>query len=73
MAGLTEREAYAAMYAFLADLYERTKSDALGAFLGGMSFLPDGQTADPALWHDWLECVERARKGEVDLRLNLRD
>ncbi|MEY2857057.1 MAG: hypothetical protein RLZZ74_1369, partial [Cyanobacteriota bacterium] len=57
---LTEKEAYEAMFAFLEQLYNRTKSDDIGGLLGGMSILPDGDTADPAIRYDWLECVSKA-------------
>ena len=60
---MTDKQAYAAMFYFLAQLYERTKSDDLGGFLGGMSMLQDGHTADPAVLHDWDEAVEYALKG----------
>ena len=68
---MTDKEAYAAMYAYLVMVYERTQSDDLGALLGDMSTLPDGGTADPAVWHEWLACLEKAKRGEVDTRLNL--
>ena len=69
---LTTQEAYLAMYEFLGELYRRTKSDELGALLGGMSFLADGETADPAAWKDWLKCVQRILDGGGDAQLNLR-
>ena len=56
---LTEKEAYKAMYAFLEQVYNLTKSDDIGGLLGDMSFLPEGNTADPAIWHDWLKCVSQ--------------
>ena len=52
MATVTEKEAFFAMYAFLVDRYERTKSNEIAAMLGELSFLPDGGTADPATWQD---------------------
>lgn len=70
---LTEKEAYEAMYAFLEQIYEVNKSDDIGSLLGGMSFLPEASTADPAMWSDWLECVLRAKQGEVDVNLRLDD
>lgn len=70
---LSKREAYAAMYAFLEAIYERTRSDELGVLLGGMSLLEDGGTADPGVWHDWEEAVRKVREGEADLELHLRD
>jgi hypothetical protein len=69
---MSEQEAYEAMYAFLVELYERTQSNTLGSLLGSMSLLPDGKTADPAIWSDWLRCVQRAKSKEVQADLGLR-
>lgn len=68
---LTEKEAYAAMYAYLNALYESTKSDDLGGFLSDMSTLEDGTTADPAVWHECLECVNQAKQAQVDTSLGI--
>lgn len=68
---VTLKEAYLAMYEFLVELYQRTQSDELGSLLGDLSLLPDGTTADPAAWGDWLRCIERARGGGVDVSLVL--
>jgi hypothetical protein len=62
---LSKREAYAAMYTFLEQVYERTESDDL--------LLKDGGTADPAAWHDWEVAVAKVRSGETHLELDLRD
>jgi len=59
---LTTKEAYAAMYLFLNELYEKYGFDQLGGILGGMSLLEDGSTADPGCWHDWLRMVEKSRE-----------
>ena len=72
MNSLTLKEAYAAMFAFLEQRYNWTKSDAIGSMLGDMSLLSDGGTADPATWGDWLKCVEAAKNGKVDLQLHLK-
>jgi hypothetical protein len=69
---LSVREAYLAMYAFLERQRDQTSSDDLGALLGSMSLLPDGGTADPALWGEWLEDVARARREAVKPALGLR-
>jgi hypothetical protein len=71
MSDLTVHQAYASMYAFLEQYYERGRSDDIGALLGFMSLLPDGGTADPAIWHDWLAAVRAAEAGEVDVSLRL--
>lgn len=68
---LTRREAYAAMFAFLEEVYRRTESDDLGALLGGMSLLQDGGTADPAAWADWEAAVARVAEGKAKLDLDL--
>ncbi|HET8898843.1 MAG TPA: hypothetical protein VFN09_08755 [Rhodanobacteraceae bacterium] len=72
MTQLTEHQAYAAMYAFLENWYELSCSDEVGALLGSMSLLSDEQTADPAIWGDWLAAVEKAASGKVALRMELR-
>ena len=72
MPTLTDLEAYAAMYEFLRGIYERTGSSDLGALLGGMSLLKDGETADPAAWADWETVVGKVKGGKVDLGLGLR-
>ncbi|WP_321897890.1 hypothetical protein [Paraburkholderia heleia] len=69
---LTPDLAYLAMYEFLVDLYQRTKSDELGSLLGSMSYLGDGETADPAVWKDWMRCVTKVLSGKGDAQLKLR-
>ena len=68
---LTVEEAYAAMFAFLDMVYERTKSDDMGGLLGDMSTLESGGTADPAVWSEWLQCVEQVKRGKVDTVLHI--
>ncbi len=68
---LTAKQAYEAMYDFLNDAYERTKSDAIGSMLGDMSTLCDGQVVDDAMWSDWLESIAKAKAGRVNTRLEL--
>jgi hypothetical protein len=60
---MTSKQAYAAMFHFLEEVYLRTKSDDLGGLLGGMSILDDGSPADRAIIADWQEAVEYALKG----------
>ena len=55
---LTDKEAYEAMFAFLEQVYKRTKSDDIGSLLGNIGYLPDGEPADPAIWGDWQGCVK---------------
>jgi hypothetical protein len=73
MSTMTEKQAYAAMFRFLEQLYLRTKSDELGGLLGGMSMLEDGFPADPAIVNDWRQAVEYALEGERPASLELRD
>ncbi|MFG6095939.1 hypothetical protein SPB21_11835 [Leptothoe sp. ISB3NOV94-8A] len=68
---LSEREAYTAMYAFLVKLYDRTQSDDLGGLLGDMSTLEDGDPADPAVWSEWIECIEKTKNGQISTRMEL--
>ena len=69
---LTKREAYAAMFTFLEEIYRRTQSDDLGGLLGGMSLLADDGTADPAVWTDWEEAIGKVREGKDDIELDHR-
>jgi len=64
MEKMTRQQAYCAMYHYLENLYQLTHSDDLGAFLGEMSILPDGNTADPAIWQDWLQAVEKVKEND---------
>jgi hypothetical protein len=68
---LNEKEAYAAMYAYLSAVYDRTQSDDLGGLLGDMSTVGDGETADPAVWHQWLRCVNQVKQSQVDTSLRI--
>lgn len=68
---LTPELAYLAMYEFLVDIYQRTKSDELGSMLGSMSYLADGETADPTIWKDWMLCVNKVLAGQGNAQLNL--
>jgi hypothetical protein len=65
MENLDPKSAYKAMFLFLQKYYRETKSDDVGGLLGGMSFLPQGGTADPASWNDWIKCVQSVLTGEV--------
>lgn len=69
---LSPELAYLAMYEFFVELYQRTKSDELGSLLGGMSYLSDGETADPAVWKDWMLCVTKVLAGQANPQLKLK-
>ncbi len=68
---MSAKEAYAAMYLFLSELYEEYGFDQLGGILGGLSLLDDGTPADPAYWQDWLRMVEKSRGQNPDIGLHL--
>jgi hypothetical protein len=72
MKSLSEYQAYVAMFAFLEHRYRLTKSDELGTLLGSMSLLPDGGTADPALWGEWLSAIREAESGSVKVDMQLK-
>lgn len=72
MQNLSEHQAYAAMFAFIEHRYRLTESDDLGALLGGMSLLPGGGTADPAVWDDWLSAIRKAESGSVGVNMKLK-
>ena len=67
-----EREAYLAMCRFLKSYSERRSSDNIGALLGNLSILPNGESADPAMLEDWKEALRAVRAGEVNARIQLR-
>jgi len=63
MKTMTEKQAYAAMYYFLDQYYQGTMSEDVGALLGAMSLLADGEPADSAITSDWEDAVEFALSG----------
>ena len=69
---LDKQVAYAAMFEFLTSYFEITKSDDIGSLLGSMAVLQDGITADPAIWSEWLQCIEKAKKREVIQSLKIK-
>ncbi|RDV39156.1 hypothetical protein DV096_00865 [Bradymonadaceae bacterium TMQ3] len=69
---LTSKQAYKAMYVFLDDIYQRTRSDTLGALLGSMSLLADGETADPAIWRDWENAVATVLDSPENVNIDLK-
>jgi len=62
---ITITEAYKAMYLYLENLYKLTGSDDLAGFLGGMSMIQDGKPVDEAIWEDWLEAIDQAKKNAI--------
>ena len=69
---LTDLQAFYAMRLFLEMYYEQTKSNDVGSLLGDLQFFEkEKETADPAAWADWIECVnkvlnEKDKKFEPD-------
>lgn len=57
-AELSPAEALTATIELLTKYWERGRSDEIGALLGSLAIQPDGRCADPALWNDWLSCVD---------------
>lgn len=64
MESLTIRQAYDAMFCFLQHWYGLTNADAIGDLLSYMELLwldpASGErwTGDPAIWGDWMTCVQ---------------
>jgi hypothetical protein len=56
---LTEQQAYLALDLFLAQIVARGDLTA-GEVSSWVTTGPDGQSLDPAMWEDWLECVRAA-------------
>jgi hypothetical protein len=69
---LTAWQAFQAMYTFIDDRNSRLQSADLAMLLSESSLLPDGATADPASWEDWLAAVDKVLSGSApDQRLRL--
>ncbi|GAA3933395.1 hypothetical protein [Litoribacillus peritrichatus] len=68
---LTKNQAFLAMYSFLDEYYQLTKSDDVGGLLGSMSILSDGHVADPAIQEDWDEAIEKVISGKVNAELQI--
>ena len=63
MKTLTDEQAYAAMFRFLEQFYDRTKSDDIGGLLGDMAIMPDGGNANPVVRRDWEDAIRYALDG----------
>lgn len=42
--------------------YKNTESDDIGALLGDINLVRSCETADPAVWKEWEECIKEAQK-----------
>ena len=58
---LTQLQGYNVMYKLLDQYHKETNLDDLAVLLGAMCFLIDGSTADPAIWHDWLDAIQNKK------------
>jgi hypothetical protein len=72
MTDLTKKEAYLAMFAFLENEYEMSKSDDIGGLLSNISLLPDGKSVDPAAWKDWEDAIKKVKESKIDASLKLK-
>lgn len=69
---LTDLQAFYAMRLFLEKYYKETGSDDVGSLLGDLQFFEkEKETADPAAWSDWMDCInkvisEKDKKFEPD-------
>jgi hypothetical protein len=74
---MTISEAYAATYYYLLAHYNRTVNPAdgtsleVGTLVSDMAILEDGNTADPAAWHDWMLAVEQAREDKESIKFRI--
>jgi len=65
---ITIGQAFCAMFYFIENEYEMTKSDDMGALLGSLDWTlwSEAGPADPAAWDDWLSAVEKAKNSKMD-------
>ena len=54
---LTQLQGYNIMFKLLKSYCKETNSDLEWRLLAAMYFLDDGGTADPAIWHDWINAT----------------
>jgi len=59
---LTRLEGFNIMYEFLDIYFLQNRSGDLATILGGMSFVSEGRTADPAMWGMWIESIDNICK-----------
>jgi len=38
----------------------------VGALLGDLQLLKSGRTADPAIWDEWIECINKAKSNSKE-------
>ena len=57
---MSDLQAFYAMRLFLTKYYEETQSDDVGSLLSELQFFKEEkQTADPAAWAEWIECINQ--------------
>ncbi len=56
---LTYLEAFKIMSCFLENYYNQTSSEDIGLLLSEIQILEDGKTVDPAMWQDWMDCIQK--------------
>ena len=61
---LTEQEAYAAVELFITQFLSRGAVD-MPLLSSWIHTEPNGETHDPAQWHDWLECVRLVKGAQL--------
>jgi len=59
---LTQLQGYNIMHKLLNSYYDKTKLEDIMLLLPGMFFLYDNNTADPAIWEDWIEAINDKKK-----------
>lgn len=62
-------QAYKAMCCFLEKYYQNTSSDDVGSLLGDLQFLKSGKTADPAVWQEWIDCINKVIKTDKEYQI----
>jgi hypothetical protein len=67
-ATMSPEQAFAAMFVFLDEYYQRTNGKAvLADVLGDIQLLQDdGMPADPAAWEDWLAAIKAVLSDHED-------
>ena len=63
--GLSIRTAYLSMFEFIRRYHERGPSEETAILLGELSLPPDGDSADPAHYHDFEESVREVMRAEA--------
>lgn len=67
---LTIEQAYRAMFYFIKNEYQLTKSNELGGLLGELDWTicNDNGPGDPGAWNDWMKAVNEALSTEGEVK-----